>query len=151
MKSEEIINKIEREGLKPASLMKRVIAMSIDDFLISFLVVLSFWDLFSSAKTYEEAIILVDKLFIYIFLAYTLYHWIFVFLYGKTVGKMVVKIRVVDENTFDNPSVINALIRSIMRNFDEMFFYLGMLYAVVDPLNRAIHDIVGRCVVIEDN
>ncbi|WP_456469964.1 RDD family protein [Caminibacter sp.] len=151
MKSEEILNKIEREGLKPASLIKRVIAMSIDDFLISFLVVLSFWDLFSSAKTYEEAIILVDKLFVYIFLAYTLYHWIFVFLYGKTVGKMIVKIRVVDENTFDNPSVINSLIRSIMRNFDEMFFYLGMLYAVVDPLNRAIHDIVGRCVVIEDN
>jgi len=151
VKSEEILNKIEREGLKPASLIKRVIAMSIDDFLISFLVVLSFWDLFSSAKTYEEAIILVDKLFVYIFLAYTLYHWIFVFLYGKTVGKMIVKIRVVDENTFDNPSVINSLIRSIMRNFDEMFFYLGMLYAVVDPLNRAIHDIVGRCVVIEDN
>ena len=150
MKTEEIIEKLERENLKPASLMKRAISMSIDDFLVSLIVVIAFYNQFSAAKTYEEVMILVDKLFLYIFVAYTLYHWLFVALYGKTVGKMIVKIRVVDIETLDNPSYGRAFIRSVVRNFDEMFFYLGMLYAIVDPLNRAIHDIVGKCVVIED-
>ncbi|MEO1928710.1 MAG: RDD family protein [Nautiliaceae bacterium] len=94
--------------------------------------------------------ILVDKLFGFIFIAYTIYHWIFVALYGKTIGKMVTKIRVVDIETLDNPSHLRAFLRSFVRNFDEMFFYMGMAYAIFDPLNRAIHDIVGKCVVIED-
>jgi len=147
---EEIINRLDREGLKVASISKRIVAMSIDDLLISFLVVIAFIDKFQVAKSYEELLLLTDSLFIYIFIAYTLYHWIFISLYGKTIGKMVVKIRVVDVNTLDNPNFLNSFIRSVVRNFSEMFFYLGMFYAFVDPLNRAIHDVVGKCVVIED-
>ena len=147
---EEIINKLDREGLKPASIIKRIIAMSIDDVLISIIIVLAFSSSFASAKTYEEVWILTNELFGYIITAYTLYHWIFITIYGKTVGKMITKIRVVDIETLDNPSWIRSFIRSVMRNFDEMFFYLGMAYAIVDPLNRAIHDMVGKSVVVED-
>jgi uncharacterized RDD family membrane protein YckC len=147
---EEIINKLDREGLKPASLTKRAIAMTIDDLLISLLIVIAFSSSFANAKTYEQVLVLTNELFGYIFAAYTLYHWIFVALYGKTIGKMVTKIRVVDVETLDNPSHLRAFIRSLVRNFDEMFFYMGMAYAIVDPLNRAIHDIAGKAVVIED-
>ncbi|HIQ51573.1 MAG TPA: RDD family protein [Nautiliaceae bacterium] len=147
---EEIINRLDREGLKVASISKRIVAMGIDDFLISFLVVIAFIDKFQVAKSYEEILLLTNSLFIYIFMAYTLYHWIFISLYGKTIGKMVVKIRVVDINSLDNPNFLNSFIRSLVRNFSEMFFYFGMLYAFVDPLNRALHDIVGKCVVIEE-
>jgi uncharacterized RDD family membrane protein YckC len=147
---EEIIDKLNREELKVASITKRAIAMMIDDFLISFIIVFAFFSQFSNIKTYEELLILTDKLLLFILIIYTLYHWIFIALYGKTIGKMVTKIRVVDIKTLDNPSWGKSLIRSIMRNFDVMFFYLGMAYAIVDPLNRAIHDIVGYDVVIED-
>ncbi len=148
--SEKIIEILDREELKVASLTKRIISMTVDDFLISFLIVIAFYDQFKMVKSYEEMIILTDKLFFFIFLAYTLYHWLFIALYGKTLGKMIVKIRCIDVNTLDNPSLFKALIRSIVRNFDEMFFYLGMLYAVVDPLNRAFHDLISGCVVIEE-
>ena len=147
---EYIINRLEREGLKVASLTKRVVAMTIDDLLISLLIVIAFSSSFANAKTYEQVLVLTDELFGYIFAAYTLYHWIFITIYGKTIGKMLMKIKVVDVETLDNPSYLRAFFRSVMRNFDEMFFYLGMAYAVVDPLNRAIHDIVGKAVVIED-
>ena len=147
---EEIIDKLNREGLKVASVTKRAIAMTIDDFLISLIIVFAFSSEFANTKSYEEVLIFTNQLFIYIFIAYTLYHWIFITLYGKTIGKMVTKIRVVDVKTLDNPSWGKSLIRSVVRNFDEMFFYLGMAYAVVDPLNRAIHDIAGQCVVVED-
>ena len=149
--NENLADKIHRENLKIASLSKRAISMMIDDFLISFLIFFAFFDSFKNAKNMQEIILLTDKLFIYIFIAYTLYHWLFIAFYGKTIGKMIVKIRCVDIDTFDNPNHIRSLIRSIMRNFDEMFFYAGMLVAVFDPYNRALHDIVGRCVVVEDN
>ena len=148
---ENLIERVEREGLKIASIYKRMIAMAIDDFLVSILIIIAFYNSFLNAKTYEELVILTDKLFIFIFIVYTLYHWLFVALYGKTIGKMIVKIKVVDINTFDRPSFNRAFLRSVVRNFSEMFFYLGMLYAIVDPLNRAIHDIIGRCIVVEDN
>jgi len=147
---ENIIDKLNREGLKKASLTKRIIAMSIDDILISLIIVFAFSSSFETAKTYEQVLVLTNELFGYIFAAYTLYHWIFITVYGKTVGKMIAKIRVIDIETLDNPSWMRSLVRSIMRNFDEMFFYLGMAYAIVNPLNRAIHDMVGKSVVVED-
>ena len=147
---EEIITKLEREDIQIASLGKRVVSMTIDDFLVSFIIFLAFSSSFAAAKSYEEILFLTNQLFGYIFLAYTLYHWIFVAIYGKTIGKMIMKIEVIDVQTLDKPSSMRALIRSIVRNFDEMFFYLGMAYAIVDPLNRAVHDIVGKCVVVEN-
>ncbi|WP_024788067.1 MULTISPECIES: RDD family protein [unclassified Lebetimonas] len=143
--------KLKREERETASIWQRAISMSIDDFLISFLVILAFYDRFANVKTYEEMVLLIDSLFVYIFLAYTLYHWIFIALYGKTIGKMLVKIEIIDVDSFDKPSFLRAFIRSVMRNFDEMFFYLGMIYAVFDPYNRAIHDIVGKCVAVKSN
>jgi uncharacterized RDD family membrane protein YckC len=143
--------KLKREERETASIWQRAISMSIDDFLISFLVILAFYDRFANVKTYEEMVLLIDSLFVYIFLAYTLYHWIFIALYGKTIGKILMKIEIIDVDSFDKPSFLRAFIRSVMRNFDEMFFYLGMIYAVFDPYNRAIHDIVGKCVAVKSN
>ena len=148
---EKIEDILTRENLKIASLTKRIISMSIDDFLISFLVFLAFFDSFKNAKTLNEIMILTDKLFLFIFIAYTLYHWVFIAIYGKTIGKMVTKTKVIDIKTLDKPDIFRSLIRSVFRNFDEMFFYAGMMVAIFDPYNRALHDIIGRCIVVEDN
>ncbi len=147
---EEIIDKLNREDLKSASIFKRIVAMSIDDLLVSLVIIIAFAGSFANAKTYEQILLLTNELFGYVFIVYTLYHWIFIALYGKTIGKMIMKIRVVDIQTLDNPSWLRSFIRSVIRNFDEMFFYLGMAYALLDPLNRAVHDIIGKCVVVED-
>jgi uncharacterized RDD family membrane protein YckC len=146
-----LAEKLQREEKRVASLWQRVVSMSIDDLLISFLVIIAFYDKFANAKTYEEMLLLTDSLFFYIFIAYTLYHWIFIALYGKTIGKMLMKIEIIDIETFDKPNLIRSFIRSLVRNFDEMFFYLGMIYAIFDPYNRSIHDIVGKSVAIKSN
>ena len=147
---EELANRLERENLKVSSITKRAISMIIDDFLVSFLVIVSFFNAFSEAKTFEQIMIVTDKVFIYILIAYTLYHWIFAALYGKTIGKMITRIKIIDTKTFDKPNWSFAFIRSVFRNFDEMFFYAGMMVAFFDPYNRALHDVIGRCVIVED-
>ena len=86
---EEIINKLNREGLKTASITKRAIAMTIDDLLVSLIIVFAFSSQFANAKSYEEILVLTNELFGYIFVAYTLYHCIFIAIYGKTIGKMI--------------------------------------------------------------
>lgn len=151
MQQSELDIKLQKANLKIASLKKRIISMSIDDLLISFLIFIAFIDEFSKAKTFQQMLILTDRLFLYIFIAYTLYHWIFIAIYGKTIGKMIMKIKCIDIQTLDKPDFFRSLIRSIFRNFDEMFFYAGMIVAIFDPYNRALHDIIGRCVVVEDN
>jgi len=140
----------EFNGKKIASLTKRAISMMIDDFLVSFIVFVAFYDTFKNAKTLEEMEMIASEYFLYIFIAYTLYHWVFVSLYGKTVGKFLMKISVIDMETFQKPDHLKSFIRSLFRNFDEMFLYAGMAVAVFDPLNRTLHDMVGRCVVVED-
>ncbi|MEO1928711.1 MAG: hypothetical protein ABGX26_08505 [Nautiliaceae bacterium] len=47
---EDIITKLEREELKVASLSKRIIAMTIDDMLISILIVIAFSTLLPMRK-----------------------------------------------------------------------------------------------------
>jgi len=140
----------EYKGRKIASLNKRAISMMIDDFLVSFIVFIAFFDSFKNAKTFQEMELIASEYFLYIFIAYTLYHWIFVALYGKTIGKFLMKISVVDMETLQKPNHLRSFIRSLVRNFDEMFFYVGMFVALFDPYNRALHDIIGKCIVIED-
>jgi len=143
--------RLENSNLKIASISKRAVSMMIDDFLISFLIFIAFFDAFKNAKDMGELIILTDKLFLFIFIAYTVYHYIFIALYGKTIGKMIVKIKCIDIDTFEKPNHFRSFIRSLFRNFDEMFLYLGMAVALFDPFNRALHDMIGRCIVVEDN
>ena len=151
MQNSDLGVKLQREGYKAASITKRAISMAIDDFLISFLIVIAFTDSFAKAKTYEQLMLITDQLLIYIFIAYTLYHWIFIALYGKTIGKIVTNIKVLDTKSFDKPDVWRSFLRSLFRNFDEMFFYSGMMVAFFDSYNRALHDIIGRCVIVEDS
>ena len=93
---------------------------------------------------------LTNSMILYFIILKTAYHTIFIHLYGKTIGKMVARIRAVDIYTLDNPSLQNSFIRALLRNFDEMFFYLGMLYSLSNPFVQTIHDKLAKVVVIDD-
>jgi len=147
----DIKEKLEMEGLTPASFSKRVSAYSIDELIVSIIIFIAFFSQFQSLGDDIIAIVnFVNSIFIYLFLLKTAYHTIFIYLYGKTIGKMALKIRAVDIDTLDNPSLKQAFIRALVRNFDEMFFYLGMLFALTNPLIQTIHDKVSKVVVIDD-
>ena len=143
--------KLYKEGLFVTPFSKRVVAYSIDELLISMIIFAGFFNQFLAVSgNIMDIIKLTNSMILYFLILKTAYHTIFIHLYGKTIGKMVARIRAVDIYTLDNPSWKNSFIRAVLRNFDEMFFYLGMLFALTNPFVQTIHDKFSKVIVVDD-
>ncbi len=149
MNQEEIERLLHREELRLASVSKRATAFFLDEFLLSLLLVISLWDAFSQVENTLQLVALSQQFTLeYIFLK-IIYQTFFVFMYGATLGKMMMRIRIVELPNLHTPSFFSALNRAVVRIFSEMFFYLGFFWAVMDPLRRAWHDLSAKTLVIE--
>ncbi len=147
--NEEIENILHREDIVLADIKKRSVAFFIDEMLVSLLLILALWDSFSSAKNVEE-MINITNLFVLEYMALKIvYQAFFVMQYGATIGKIVMKIRVIEIKTLQNPNVLSALNRATFRIFSEMFFYLGYLWGVFDPARQTWHDKTARTLVVD--
>ena len=146
--NEEIENLLDRENLTLASISKRSMALFIDETLLSFILIFSLWNSFVSAKSIEEIILLVNQFTLEYIALKIFYQAFFVMKYGATLGKIAMKIRVIDINTIDNPNVISSLNRAIFRIISEMLFYMGFLWAMFDPQKQAWHDKTARTLVV---
>ncbi len=78
-----------------------------------------------------------------------IYQAFFVMNYGASIGKIVMKIRVLEIQTLDNPSVLSALNRGIFRVVSEMFFYLGFLWGMLNPEHQTWHDKTAKTLVVD--
>ena len=147
----DLEEKLNREGFQISSFSKRVYAYTIDELLVSLIIFGAFFSDFTKVAGDMIAIIeLTNNMIIYFIMLKTAYHTLFIRLYGQTIGKMMAKIRVVDIYTLDNPSWSQSFLRGFLRNFDEMFFYLGMLYALTNPFVQTIHDKISKVIIIDD-
>lgn len=146
--NEEIENALYREELTLASIKRRALASIIDEILLSFLLIIALWDSFANAQTTEEIINLSNNFVMeYIFMK-IVYQAFFTMQYGATIGKIVMKIRVVDLKTFSNPNVLSSLNRAIFRIVSETFFYLGFLWGMLEPAKRTWHDKTAKTLVV---
>ena len=146
--NEEIENLLHREGLALASIKKRSIAFFIDEMLLSFLFIIAMSDSFSNAQTVEDIIILTNHFMFEYILVKIIYQTFFVMQYGATLGKLAVKIRVIEIRTLQNPSVVCSLNRAIFRIISEMFFYLGFLWGMLNPTRQTWHDKTAKTLVV---
>lgn len=146
--NEEIENVLHREGLVLADIKKRAMAFFIDEMLLSFLLIIAMSDSFSNAKTVEEMIILTNSFLGEYLLMKIVYQTFFVMQYGATLGKIAMKIRVIEIATLQNPSFAVSLNRAIFRVISEMLFYLGFLWGVMDPARQTWHDKTARTLVV---
>ena len=146
--NEEIEQKLHAEGITLASIKKRSMAFFIDEMLLSFLLIIALGDSFFEAKTVEEMIILTNQFLLEFIAIKIFYQAFFVMKYGATLGKIAMKIKVIDLNTLQTPNVIVALNRSIIRIISEMLFYLGFIWGIMDPNRQAWHDKSARSLVV---
>ncbi len=78
-----------------------------------------------------------------------LYHTIPVWQNGTTLGKYLMKMRVVDSRGAWRVSFVQALLRASLRIVSEAFFYLGFVMAFFMPRRQTFHDKLSGCVVVD--
>jgi uncharacterized RDD family membrane protein YckC len=143
---EEILH---REGREVADIKKRMLAFLLDDLLITLVVFATFYDtLFGSNLSASEWIMATNSIVLEVVIIKLMYHTFFTWYYGATIGKYIMKIRVVEVDTLDNPNLLIALTRSLFRIVSELFFYLGFFPAFFDKLRQTLQDKIARTVVI---
>ena len=151
MTNEELIEKFESENITLAPLQKRGLAYLIDEILVSVLFALIYLDQIPENITTEELINTINSLFIYVVLLKVIYQTFFVWMYGATLGKIAMKIRVIATADLENPTFIFSLSRATFRIISESIFYLGFIWAYLNPKRETWHDRVANTLVINAN
>jgi len=141
-----------------ASGQKRVAAFVIDDLVVSIFFFIIFYDqfstLFSNITVVDETALVSINAFLTENLLVVLgikliYHTVFVWQGGMTLGKYLMKIKVIDMDTGDIPGFSKAFLRASVRIPSEVLFYLGFLMAFFVPLKQTLHDKLSNCVVVD--
>lgn len=148
MNDEQIERQLQHEGLKLSTTNIRAIAFMIDDMIISIIFAIIFWDKFKTLVDPSALVLFINSLFLYILAVKTIYQTIFIAMYGQTLGKMVMKIRVINREYFDEPSYMESLQRGVVRALSEVVFYLGFIWANFTPLKQTWHDKYAKTLVV---
>ncbi len=140
---------IDINTLALATNRSRAMAFVIDDLLITLIAIVVLWD--SLAGLQSEAIIVLvqENLYKIIFIKF-IYHTSFVWYYGATIGKLVMKIRVIDFHTYKNIGLLKSAIRSVGRVISEFYFYIGFTIAFFTASRQTFHDKLSKTLVIKN-
>jgi len=106
------------------------------------------WDTISQAKDLQTFLFITNAYAFEYLGIKIVYQTIFVALYGASLGKMAMRIRVASLDGGGNPGWATALNRAVFRILSEVIFYLGFIWAMFDPYNQAWHDRTARTVVV---
>ncbi|CAM4125383.1 RDD family protein [Campylobacter armoricus] len=149
MNNQELFDKLEKEEIKLASFRKRLLAYVIDSFIILCIVSIILFDKFTSMQTYDEIHNLLVRFAGGILILQFSYHMIFTYLYGATLGKIVFKIMVIDQNILDKPNFSQSALRAGVRQISDMFYGLGFAWALSNIVLKTWHDYAAKTVVID--
>ena len=145
----EIESRLHREQIELASINKRSVAYAIDEILVSLLFAIIVWDQLKVIKTPEAMMAYSSSLFVYIMSVKIIYQSVFVYMYGASLGKLAMKIRVIESKYLGLPTLKQAILRAIMRVIGEMVFYFGYIVAFFSPIRLTWHDRIATTLVID--
>ena len=77
-----------------------------------------------------------------------IYFVFFTSISGRTIGKMIVGIQVVESDTIQSPTLLQAVTGSIAGVFSFLFFFAGVIAPFYDTRGRAWHDRFSNTLVI---
>lgn len=143
------MNNQTNENLELASNLRRFFAFLIDDVLVTVLVYIVFWDnIAPSTNDIENLQNVMNGLLLPILFLKFIYQTFFVWYYGATIGKILMKIRVIDFDNFGRISLFSAIMRSFARIASEIFFYIGFIVAFLTEGRQTFHDKLGKTLVV---
>jgi len=132
-----------------ASTKKRLGAFVIDDIVISVFLLIIFYPQLAGIKDPMALSLFLENNFLTFIVLKILYQTFFVWQGGRTPGKMLMKIRVVEMDGGYIPSFGTAFLRASVRIISESFFYLGYVLAYFNPLVQTLHDKLAKTVVVD--
>ncbi|OCX43498.1 RDD family protein [Campylobacter ornithocola] len=147
--NQELFDKLEKEELKIASFKKRFLAYIVDSFVILAIVSVILFDKINSMQTYDEIHNILMRFAGGILILQFVYHSLFTYLYGATLGKMLLKIMVIDQELLDKPNLIQSVLRASVRQVSDMLYGLGFAWALSNIVLKTWHDYVAKTVVID--
>ncbi len=139
---------LAREKYTLATIRSRIAAFTIDEFLLSFILIIILWTPIMNATSVEAMIDVVNTFILEYMMIKIFYQTFFTMQYGATLGKIAMKIRVIEIQTSSNPHFLSAFNRSVFRIVSEVLFYLGFLWGMFDPYRRTWHDLSAKTLVI---
>jgi len=140
---------MNNENLELAPISKRIFAFLIDELVITILIYLIFWDsLVTNSSNVDQLANVLTNLIFPVFFVKFIYQSFFVWYYGATIGKLILKIKVIDYYNFGRVSLISSTLRSISRIVSEYFVYIGFIFAFFTEGKQTFHDKIGRTLVI---
>ena len=146
--NEQLDDVLDREHLNLAPLKVRLAAFGIDEVLISTLLFIVLWDNIAAAKSVEAIIELTNHFLLEFMAIKIVYQTFFTMQYGATLGKIAMKIRVIEVKTLANPSFFSAFNRAVFRVVSEALMYFGFIWAFLDPYRRSWHDFTAKTMVV---
>jgi uncharacterized RDD family membrane protein YckC len=129
---------------------RRVVATLVDGIVLSFLngVLASLLGSESTSSAFDLTRLSVAGS-AWLLLAVVLYYVLLEGLTGRTAGKVVTGIRVVDARTGGRPGILAALVRTLLRFIDGLFGYLVGLVVVLNSTGRRrLGDMAARTLVV---
>ncbi|MCK5293376.1 MAG: RDD family protein [Arcobacteraceae bacterium] len=137
------------DNLELATQRSRVGAFIIDDLLITFITILMLWEhILTVNGDFMSILMIMNDAFIQILVLKFIYQTFFIWYYGATVGKIIVKIKVIDFNNFGKVSLSSALIRAGMRIVSETIFYIGFIISYYTDSRQTLHDKTAHTLVV---
>ncbi len=131
-----------------ATIGRRFVAFVIDNIITSTLFYIIFYDELSySTDVISNVIFLQEHIWVFIVIK-VIYHTFFVATNGATMGKYLMKIKVVNEESGELLSWSMAFVRAVVRTVGEMFFYFTFIFAFVDSKRQTLQDKLAHSVVI---
>jgi len=141
-----------------ASSQKRIAAFVIDDMIVTLFLIIIFYsqltEFFSSITVIDETTLesinsFISQNILVVLSIKLIYHTVLVWQNGMTLGKYLMKIKVIEMETGNIPSFQSSFLRASVRIPSELLFYLGFLMAFFVPLKQTLHDKLSHCVVID--
>lgn len=146
--NDEVENRLSHAGLELATVQKRAFAFFIDETLLAVLFLVTIYDQIAGISDPDAMVALINSYTFEYLLIKILYQTLFVYFYGATLGKIAVKIQVVDAVSMQRPIFGSALNRAVFRVISEMVFYLGFVWALYSKNRQSWHDKTARTLVV---
>jgi uncharacterized RDD family membrane protein YckC len=142
---------INTNNLELASSKKRLYSFVIDDLLVTIIAMLILWTPIQNTQgNYDAVISVMNTAFLQIVFVKVAYQTFFIWYYGATLGKMLVKIRVIDFNHFGKITFVQSLLRALTRIASEAIFYIGFILSFYTESKQTLHDKFAKTLVVND-